>query len=121
MAMTTEDLILKFNTGISTMSAMAEELPRETYSRVRLEAKANAMAEALDIFESMVMGTVQETALPKYELAQKLIWADYVDADIKFTRSGPFQENLFFAEAVGTRDGFAIALDYLKNITAENT
>lgn len=120
MAAPIADTILRLRTAVFTMSDMASEKPSQSYERVRLMAKADALSESLEIAESLLSHITQEEAEAKYDLVKRMIWTDWVDADIILKQFGeePAQ-TLALAKAVGTREGFAIGQDYLKNAIAE--
>jgi len=120
MVMTPEDIGLKFRTAIFTMSDMASDLSPLSYERTRLMAKAAALSEGLEIVEALLMQVEADDYVKKYELSSKLVWADWVDATNAVKQLGEWQESTSFAKAVGTRDGFAIALGYVKDAINED-
>lgn len=114
MTKTLEDVVLKFDTAIKTMTSLASESPANSYEQVRLLAKADALAEGLDLLESVVRGTPANQMANKYDLASRMIWTDWVDANNAVEEMGEWRETIAFARATGTRDGFAIGIGYAK-------
>lgn len=115
MTKTLEDVVLKFDTAIKTMTSLASESPANSYEHVRLLAKADALYEGLDLLESVVRGTSEAQRENKYDLAARMIWTDWVDAENVLKDMGEWRETLAFARATGTRDGLAMGIQYAKD------
>lgn len=114
MPLNYKEVISRFSKDIYAMMDVAKELPHGSYDRIRLEASADSLSEALEIAESILSHTPENMLPAKYDLVSRMVWTDEIDAKNALKAVGTDNTTLAYARAAGTLDGIELAKDILE-------
>lgn len=113
MPLSYETVTAQFSKEIYSMMDTAKELPYGGYDRIRLEAAADSLAEALEITESILSHSSEAQLPAKYDLVGRMVWTDEIDAKNALKAVGSDTTTLAYARKAGTLDGIELAKEFL--------